>query len=143
VNVALATLPGMLARGRGDLIFYASLAGWLPSPYLGAYSATKFAVTAFAEVLYHENRGRGVRFACVCPRVVDTPLLDQMGPGATDMIDASPKIRPDEVVDAIEDALERGQFFVFPGRGTTMVWRLRRFLPGLIWRRVHQTTRLG
>jgi NAD(P)-dependent dehydrogenase (short-subunit alcohol dehydrogenase family) len=137
VNVALAALPGMLARGRGDLILYASLAGWLPSPWLGAYSATKFAVTAFAEVLHHENRGKGVRFACVCPPVVATPLLDQMGRGARDMIDASPKIEPEEVVDAIEDALERGRFLVFPGRGSSTVWRLRRFLPGLLWRRLH------
>jgi NAD(P)-dependent dehydrogenase (short-subunit alcohol dehydrogenase family) len=140
VNVVHAALPAMLARGRGDVIFYASLAGWLPSPYLGAYSATKFAVAAYAEVLYHENRGRGVRFACVCPPVVDTPLLQQMGRGAREMIHGSPKIPPEEVVDAIEDALERARFWVFPGRGTTIAWRLRRMLPGLLWRRMHQVT---
>ncbi len=140
VNVMHAALPGMLARGRGDVILFGSLAGWLPSPWLGAYSATKFAVNVYAEVLHHENRGRGVRFACVCPPVVDTPMLDQMKDGAREMIAATPPIRPDEVLDAIEDALERGRFWVFPGRGTSVAWRLRRFLPGLLWRRLHRVT---
>ncbi len=135
VNVTKATLPGMLARGSGDLINFASLAGWLPSPHLGAYSATKFAVVAFSEVLYHENRGRSVRMVCVCPPIVDTPLLDQV---KAKSVDASPMIQPGEVLDAIEESLEAGRFWVFPGKGTRWVWRVRRFLPGLLWRRLHQ-----
>ena len=59
VNVTLAVLPGMLARGSGDLVNFASVAGWLPTLHFGAYNASKFAVVAFTEVLYHENRGRG------------------------------------------------------------------------------------
>ena len=135
VNVTKATLPGMLERGSGDLINFASLAGWLPTPLLGAYNATKFAVVAFSEVLYHENRWRSVRMVCVCPPIVDTPLLDQV---KAKSVDASPKIQPAEVLDAIEEGLEGGKFWVFPGRGTRWVWRIRRFLPGLLWRRLHQ-----
>ena len=43
VNVTMATLPGMLARGRGDLVNFASIAGWVPSMHFGAYNASKFA----------------------------------------------------------------------------------------------------
>jgi NAD(P)-dependent dehydrogenase (short-subunit alcohol dehydrogenase family) len=139
VNVAKATLPGMLARGRGDLVNFASMAGWLPVLYLGAYNASKFAVVAFSEVLYHENRGRGVRFACVCPPPVATPLLKQAEDNVWPKIfDEAPPIDPQQVLDAIERALETGRFWVFPGRGTTLAWRMRRWLPGLFWRRVHQ-----
>ena len=35
------------------------------------------AAVAFTEVLYHENMNSGVQFACVCPDVVKTPLLQQ------------------------------------------------------------------
>ena len=56
VNVTMAVLPGMLRRGRGDLVNFASVAGWLPTLHFGAYNASKFAVVAFTEVLYHENR---------------------------------------------------------------------------------------
>ena len=135
VNVTKAALPWMMARRSGDLINFSSLAGWLPSPLLGAYSATKFAVVAFSEVLYHENRGRGVRMVCVCPPKVDTPLLDQ---AKAKSIDASPMIQPGEVLDAIEESLEAGRFWVFPGKGTRWVWRVRRFLPDLLWRRLHK-----
>jgi short-subunit dehydrogenase len=92
-------------------------------------------VVAFSEVLYHENRGRGVRMVCVCPPKVDTPLLEQ---AQAKSIDAAPMIQPVEVLDAIEESLEGGQFWVFPGKGTRWVWRVRRFLPGLLWRRLHQ-----
>jgi NAD(P)-dependent dehydrogenase (short-subunit alcohol dehydrogenase family) len=134
VNVTKALLPGMLERGRGDLVNFASLAGWIPTPHFGAYDASKFAVVAFCEVLYHENRGRGVRFACVCPPPVDTPLLDQ-ATSQPKFLAQSPRIRPEQVLDAVERALERGEHFVFPGRGSKLAWRMRRFAPGLVWRR--------
>jgi NAD(P)-dependent dehydrogenase (short-subunit alcohol dehydrogenase family) len=137
VNVSKALLPRMLERGRGDLINFASLAGWIPTPHFGAYNASKFAVVAFTEVLHHENRNRGVRFACVCPPPVRTPLLDQAR-SRPKILDERPPIEPEAVLDAIETSLEKGRLWVFPGRGSTAAWRLRRFLPGLFWRRLHQ-----
>ena len=74
-TVTAATLPGMLERGRGELVNFASLAGWIPQKKMGAYCATKFAVVAYTEALWQENRGRGVKFACVCPPAVSTPML--------------------------------------------------------------------
>ncbi len=139
VNVTRATLPGMLERGRGDLVNFASLAGWMPILLMGAYNASKFAVVAFSEVLYHENRGRGVRFACVCPPPVATPLLEQGRATAwPKLLDQSPPIEPEAVLAAIEVALEKGRFWVLPGRGTALAWRMRRFLPDLVWRQVHR-----
>jgi NAD(P)-dependent dehydrogenase (short-subunit alcohol dehydrogenase family) len=139
VNVTRFTLPGMLERGRGDFINFASIAGWMPTIYMGAYNASKFAVVAFSEVLYHENRGKGVRFACVCPPPVATPLLQQGRDTVwPKLLDQAPPIEPGVVLDAIESALEADRFWVFPGRGTSLGWRLRRWLPNLIWRQVHK-----
>jgi short-subunit dehydrogenase len=114
VNVAQAVLPGMLARGSGDLVNFASVAGWLPTLHFGAYNASKFAVVAYTEVLYHENRGRGVRFACVCPPPVATPLLDQ-AKSQPKILDELPPIAPERVLDAIERGLERGKLMILPG----------------------------
>ncbi len=137
VNVTMATLPGMLERGRGDLIQLASLAGWIPTLHFGAYNASKFAVVAFSEVLYHETRARGVRIACVCPPPVATPLLDQ-AKSQPKLLEQSPPIEPAVVLEAIERSLEAGKLWVYPGRGSALAWRMRRFLPGLLWRRIHQ-----
>lgn len=139
VNVTKFVLPGMLERGHGDFINFASMAGWLPVIYLGAYNASKFAVVAFSEVLHHENRDRGVRFACVCPPPVKTPLLDQARDAVWPKIfDEAPPIEPTAVLAAIEKTLESNSLWVFPGRGTRMGWRLRRLLPNLLWKRVHK-----
>jgi short-subunit dehydrogenase len=139
VNVAKRTLPQMLERGRGDFISFSSMLGQLPTLLTGAYASTKFAVSCFTEVLYHENRDRGVRFACVCPPAVATPLVDQARATAwPKLLDENPFIEPPEVLDAIEEALERGEFWVFPGKRTKTGWRMRRFFPSAVWKQVHK-----
>ena len=137
VNITKHTLSRMVERGCGDLIQFASVAGWLPTLLFGAYDASKFAVVALSEVLYHENRESGVRITCVCPPPVATPLLDQARPAWPKILDEAPPIEPQQVLDAIEVALDKNRLWVFPGRGTSLIWRLRRWLPGLMWRRVH------
>jgi NAD(P)-dependent dehydrogenase (short-subunit alcohol dehydrogenase family) len=138
VNIAQAALPAMLKRGSGEFVSFSSLAGWIPMLRVAAYNASKFAVSAFTEVLYHENRDRGVRFACVCPPPVATPLLQQgYDTGMPKTIAEMEPIEPREVLQAIEAALDKGEFWVFPGKGSRMGQRMRRFLPELVWKGIH------
>jgi NAD(P)-dependent dehydrogenase (short-subunit alcohol dehydrogenase family) len=137
VNVTMAALPGMLRRGSGDLVNFASVAGWLPTLHFGAYNASKFAVVAFTEVLYHENRKSGVRFACVCPPPVATPLLDQ-AKSQPKILSELPPIKPETVLDAIERDLERGKLMVFPDRNAAATVWIRRHLPRFLWWNVHR-----
>lgn len=137
VNLSLAALPRLLERGRGALINFASIAGWIPTLHFGAYNASKFASVAFTEVLYHENRGKGVHISCVCPSQVDTPLVAQATSNPKILKTGPPPMKPDVVLDAVDRAVERGQFWVFPGAHTQAAWRLRRFLPSLMWKIDH------
>lgn len=141
VNITQAVLPGMVQRGSGDFVSFASMAGWIPMLKTGAYTATKFAVRAFTETLWHENINSGVRFACVCPPAVQTPLLKQGKesdwPRMLDGEQGEP-IQPSEVIDAIEATLDKGKFFVFPTRDAKIGVFMRRLFPGLIWKQVHQ-----
>jgi NAD(P)-dependent dehydrogenase (short-subunit alcohol dehydrogenase family) len=137
VNVCQAVLPKMLQRRRGDLVNFASVAGWMPTLHFGAYNASKFAVVAYTEVLYHENRNQGVRFACVCPPPVATPLLDQ-AKSKPKVLENLPPIAPETVLDAIERNLERGRLMVFPDRNAFLTAALRRFFPSLLWWGVHR-----
>jgi NAD(P)-dependent dehydrogenase (short-subunit alcohol dehydrogenase family) len=137
VHVAKATLPGMLERGRGDLINFASIAGWGPTLHFGAYNAAKFAVVAFSEVLFHENRGRGVRIIAVCPPPVATPLLDQ-ATSKPRVLEMGKPIPPGRVLDAIERDLAKGKPFCFPTAQTKVAQIMRRFAPGLVWSMVHR-----
>lgn len=139
VNVSRATLPGMLKRGKGDFVSFSSMLGQMPTLFTGAYAATKFAVSCYTEVLYHENRDQGVRFVCVCPPAVKTPLLQQ----AIDtvwpkILDQNPPIKPEEVIDTLEVSLEKGEFWCMPGKGTRIGYIMRRLLPKEVWKAVHK-----
>jgi NAD(P)-dependent dehydrogenase (short-subunit alcohol dehydrogenase family) len=134
VHIAHAALPPMLARGRGEFVSFSSMAGLMPTRYVAAYDASKFAVTAYTEVLAEENRNRGVRFACVCPPMVATPLLQQARDTVWPRIfDVMPPLKPEFVLDCIERALSRGRFWVLPGATTPIIAWLRRFSPSLLW----------
>lgn len=137
VNVTMATLPRMLERGSGDIVNFASIAGWIPILHFGAYNASKFAVVAFTEVLCHENRNRGVRFACVCPPPVATPLLDQAKSNPK-ILDRMKPIDPNQVLDRIEAGLDKGRLMIYPDASSAISQRLRRFFPNLSWSASHR-----
>jgi NAD(P)-dependent dehydrogenase (short-subunit alcohol dehydrogenase family) len=140
VNVSKATLPAMVGRGKGEFISFASMAGWFPLLMAGAYNASKFAVVAYTEVLYHENRDSGITFACVCPDVVRTPLLQQARDTAwPKMMESGNSHEPEEILEAIERSLEKGEFWVFPSKDAKRGWRARRWLPEMMWKHVHKT----
>jgi NADP-dependent 3-hydroxy acid dehydrogenase YdfG len=140
INITKAVLPGMVERKQGDFISFASMAGIVPTMLTGAYSASKAAVAMLTEIVYHEHINSGVRFACICPPAVNTPLLDQ-GRSTVwpKMLDSTgDPMAPKDVIDAIEVALEKGNFWVYPGKQTRMGSLVRRLFPGLIWKQVHQ-----
>jgi NAD(P)-dependent dehydrogenase (short-subunit alcohol dehydrogenase family) len=138
VNISLATLPRLLGRGRGSLINFSSMAGWIPNMHFGAYGATKSASIAFTEVLYHENRGMGVHIACVCPPQVDTPLRQQAKSNPKMMQTGPAPMSPAKVIDAVERAIDKHTFWVFPGAHARIGWWLRRWLPSLLWKIDHR-----
>jgi 3-hydroxy acid dehydrogenase/malonic semialdehyde reductase len=65
--LARLALPGMIARGRGCLIFIGSSAGLTPHPDLAAYGATKAAIGHFCDSLRGDLLGTGVRVTKIAP----------------------------------------------------------------------------
>ena len=74
VNVAHALAPAMSQRGRGTMVFIASVAGQIGSQTDPPYSASKAANINFAQCLAKDLAPRGVRVNTVCPGMVQTPL---------------------------------------------------------------------
>jgi NAD(P)-dependent dehydrogenase (short-subunit alcohol dehydrogenase family) len=73
-----ALLPGMISRGSGYLVNTASSAGLLMSPGAAPYTVSKHAALALAEsfaVMYSDT---GIRFSCLCPGLVETPLMSDV-----------------------------------------------------------------
>jgi short-subunit dehydrogenase len=68
--LAHRVLPGMLSRGRGHVVFLASLAGKLGPPYAEPYAATKAGLIGLTQSLRAEYLKEPVGFTVVCPGFV-------------------------------------------------------------------------
>jgi len=80
--VARAVLPGMLARGRGKLIFISSKAGSQPAANEAAYAASKGGLEILVRDLAEETRRQGVNVNAVSPSIIDTPANRKANPQA-------------------------------------------------------------
>jgi NADP-dependent 3-hydroxy acid dehydrogenase YdfG len=135
VNVVRVFLPAMVERGRGELVLYSSLDGWVPARKMSVYAASKAAVNAYAEVLAAECRGSGVKIRCVCPGRVDTPLYRSLAAEDPAAVAHHRSITPASViVDAVERSLAGDGLFIFPGREAKVGITLRRHFPRLLGR---------
>lgn len=73
-------LPGMIERGRGDVVLLGSIAGRYPLPNMTAYGLTKAAIRALVNGLRLDLHGTGLRVTEVAPGRVETDInLDAMG----------------------------------------------------------------
>lgn len=73
-----AFLPGMRARGTGTIVNINSDVGKMARDLAGAaYVSSKFGLMGLTQQINAEERSHGVRACSICPRDVNTPLLDQ------------------------------------------------------------------
>ena len=81
--LAAAVLPGMLSRGRGHILFTASMASFIGMPLIIGYSAAKSAYLGMVRSLAAEVSGRGVRVNAIAPGWIESPMLRQALDGDT------------------------------------------------------------
>jgi NADP-dependent 3-hydroxy acid dehydrogenase YdfG len=65
-------LPSMIARGKGDIVNIASIAGKVGTAKRAVYCASKFGVIGFSQALAEEVREHGIRVSVVCPGSTDS-----------------------------------------------------------------------
>ncbi len=126
-------LPAMRARGAGNIVNIASLAGRRGMPPLGGYCATKFAVVGLTEALRVELFGSGVKVSLVMPGVIDTPMArDASGAGILKNLPESiPLMPPQWVTWAVIAAVVLGLAEIDVPPGAVVMEKLAAFFPGL------------
>ncbi len=117
-------LPGMIARGHGQVINVISAAAYVAAPGEATYSATKHGVRALTDAVRAELGGGGVTLTAVFPGVVDTDLARGTRPPRGGRL-----IPPEEVATAIAAAVRDPRPEVFVPRSLALGLRLSAGLP--------------
>jgi short-subunit dehydrogenase len=68
----------MCERGRGGIVFVASMLGYLPVPRHAHYAATKAYILSLGQALYCEMKPRGVDVVVLAPGLTRTEMTQNM-----------------------------------------------------------------
>jgi len=120
-------LPGMVARGRGAVVNVSSVGGFVPSPYMATYTATKAFVLSFSEALAAELESTGVRVLCVCPGFTRTEFQGHVDVD-TSHVPGMAWMSADAVADEAVRAVGRG-FVVVNGAMNRILTTALKFVP--------------
>ncbi len=72
----------LLAAGRGgSIVNISSIAGKKLSPSTSAYAASKAGLQALTACMAQEVGGAGIRVNAICPGIIDTSRMDDLGRG--------------------------------------------------------------
>ncbi|QIG78922.1 SDR family NAD(P)-dependent oxidoreductase [Stakelama tenebrarum] len=134
-QLSRALLPGMVQMRRGGIIHVASVAAFVPGPWMAVYYASKAFVLSLSEALREEVRGKGVRIVALCPGPTATEF------GAVSGIADSRAFRAaagdvETVVRAALRAYDRDRAICIPGIAYRTMTAMRRFAPAAMTRRL-------
>lgn len=94
LRLARAAAPDMRRRGFGRIVNVTSTNGVLATPFMGAYSASKFALEALSDSLRLELAPFGVEVAVMTPGAMRTTLAQRAKAWVSDRAEGSPDWAP-------------------------------------------------
>jgi len=126
-DLSLRWIDGIV-KHKGGILNVASVAGFLPSPGMAVYYASKAYVLSFTEALSSELKPLGVRVTVLCPGPVKTEFQARAG------VSLKPPSRllgrtAQEVAQAGYDGFMAGKRLVIPGLANKIVSFVPRLLP--------------
>jgi NAD(P)-dependent dehydrogenase (short-subunit alcohol dehydrogenase family) len=105
VALCRAVVPGMVERGWGRIVNFASMAGKDGNPNLSAYSASKAAVIGLTKSLGKELATTGVLVNAIAPAVIATEMNQTTAPDVlahiTSLIPMKRVGQPEEVAELV------------------------------------------
>jgi NAD(P)-dependent dehydrogenase (short-subunit alcohol dehydrogenase family) len=150
VRMVNAVLPLMRRQKRGHIINVSSLSGLSAIPFLGIYSASKFALEGYTEALRHEVMPFNIHVSLTEAGFLRTPMMNHRQVGANriseydpwrqralDAIRASegkgpgPELVAETLLEIVSSNSPRLRYLI--GQQAKSVTRLRRFLPARMY----------
>jgi len=116
-------LERFIPRGSGHLVNIASSAGKAGFPGGATYCATKHGVVGLTEAIRAEVRGTGIETSVVMPVVVNTELGSGLAQSRVKAVE------PEDVANAIVEALQTGRFDVYVPKSMGYLFRSMNLVP--------------
>ncbi|MEP4060982.1 SDR family NAD(P)-dependent oxidoreductase, partial [Parasphingorhabdus sp.] len=124
VNVMRSFVPRLIAADRpARIINTSSVGGFLTSPFMAPYSATKFAIVAITEAMVGELAALDskVQVSLLAPGPVKSAIMDEHAPAQTAKfmtvmrgMNDEHGMTPDEFAPLVFAAIERGDYWIVP-----------------------------
>ncbi len=114
LHLAKHIVKEMVARGQGRILFTASIAGTMPTPYETVYGATKAFVRSLSQGLREELKDTGVTVTALMPGATETDFFHRAGADET-KLGAGKKDDAAQVAKDGFDALMAGKDHVVAG----------------------------
>ncbi len=114
VHLAKLVVKDMVTRGAGRILFTASIAATMPTPYETVYGASKAFVRSFSEGLREELKDTGITVTALMPGATETNFFHRAGADDT-KLGASEKDSAEQVAKEGYEALMAGKDHVTAG----------------------------
>lgn len=126
-----AVLPGMKARGTGQIANVGSIFGSINFAHFATYSSSKAGLRALSQALRRELNGTGIAVTYVAPRAVRTPL-NSATVNAWAALTGMQMDEPVAIARRIVKAIRTDRKDVYLGFPESLFVRLNGLAPGLI-----------
>lgn len=137
LHLVRAAIPHLVAR-NGHISLVSSMLGFMSVYGYGAYSASKFAITGFAEALRQEMLLEGVTVTVFYPPTTETPGLEAENEDKGPLVWAiesensfTRTYSAGAVADGLLRSIERGRFENCVGWDSWLVFYARRIVPSI------------
>ena len=126
----------MIDRQQGHIVNISSLAGWVGTPGLVHYDASKFGLRGFSEALYLELKPYNVKVTAVYPFFSRTPITKSQGYGSfADNYNGFPEnfaTEPRNIVRRVIRGIINHKVAIFPDIQGFTIYLLKRYFPLLL-----------
>ena len=122
-RLALAALPGFVARKNGLLINIASVVALAPERLNGTYSGTKAYVVNFTQALKNEVEGMGVTVQAVLPGATATAFWEKSG-RPIEQLPSEIVMTAEDMVDASLAGLDQHEAITIPALPDIADWEM-------------------
>jgi NAD(P)-dependent dehydrogenase (short-subunit alcohol dehydrogenase family) len=137
-------LPILRKQPRAQIVNLSSVFGIIGPPGQSAYSASKFAVRGFTEVVRHELEGTSVSVSCVHPGGIHTPIAKRARLGAhapeskrqaaVDYFEKVTPTSPEAAAARILKGVEKREPRILVGRDARQIDIVQRLRPATYWK---------